>query len=965
MSLIPIKDFRGIVTNADPLDLAIGSYSDSRDMAIKNGFLETIQSRFEDLTLPVGWNSNGEVIDGFITTSVSNDYLDSVAAQYNIIMFSTVYEKTEYENVYKTTNGTVSCDIVIDSVIVEGIGTFFTNFSVGDRIKAGGVTREIFDIISNTRLEVTSAYTSDFTDEGYLVYETSVASIASIKKLYYSLYDSTNVFSWVELDGVQDNGDEWFSDDALTGESTYFKADNRAIKIYMAHDTFWFGKLNRTQYNTESFLEFEGFYLEKLVPNNSVIVGDIRLQGEELSLAGTISNGSFGNYIIGTGTSFLTDIIIGDTLIADGKTGWVSNVVDDTSLRLSAYMPITSGSTYTTKRFTDSAVQTSSSLELVENGTELKTDGYVRNVETKSYGKYRYIEFDLSDSSGNNYEDPLWRISGVKPNGRWQILETVISDGASYSPRRFILPSKYKDQFVKGTLAGTTTPWVTTVKDPLLYSADSGSNTATMPGLHYVILESDLANGDTFVVESTNKTIDDYGFTTDVIEMEFVYAIVLDDLTEVIVEYNSIEDINKSDKFALKLDISFGSLDPRRVTKLRYYVKTNLMLDFEMVHEVDLISEDPKKFSNIYLMEGDFTGITLTQNVGYYLEKDKVDEYKIVNKFKDVAFVDGYGLAIADNNLYHCVVGGGNIQTDLFYATNLINVAQGEFLVAIKDVNNNGLVFTKRTAYFIVVASSEGIPVFKIQDVIDLGIDKVENAIEVQGGVIVLAYDGIYLTNGYTKELLSSDINDKIENKNDAERSFDNDFIWYDAYAKILYYKQAFVEYDELFQLRFIVRKWERLSYEDEGADLINFSRTLFQDRIRIFEDKIRLEKSSNDNITVPSITFNKNNFGSIKNKTIRYVYLDYSASHDCQLAMTYSSYWLNSSGVKQVGISSITLDSTSSTRLLRRFPILIEDRKQFNSMVFSIYAAVAGTDLKLYNIYLDVQEHPEVMTNE
>ncbi len=240
-------------------------------------------------------------------------------------------------------SGTVSTS----TTTVTGAGTTFnSDFVVGDIITIGGVSRRIVSITSNTSLEIASALASEASSTTYLrgglCDNTMYFAYMGATSMFFSTRDSSNSQSILDIPGgasisqfyqvslklavdtasplkvkFVNTSSDYPDKYVIAHEPTYTSATSYEIKSSSCRDNNDSANIDVPVSQTVSISKFGQNGLEK-----------------EFQLSGSISTS--GNIITGTGTSFLSQLAVGDSVGLSGstKTAKIVSINSDTSLTL-------------------------------------------------------------------------------------------------------------------------------------------------------------------------------------------------------------------------------------------------------------------------------------------------------------------------------------------------------------------------------------------------------------------------------------------------------------------------------------------------------------------------------------------------------------------------------------------------------------------------------------------------------
>lgn len=263
----------------------------------------------------------------------------------------------------------------------------------------------------------------------------------------------------------------------------------------------------------------------------------------------------------------------------------------------------------------------------------------------------------------------------------------------------------------------------------------------------------------------------------------------------------------------------------KRLTRIRFYHKLKDGADYEMVKDFDLLTaEDTIK--DFGFSAEDYEGTTLAQNIGFLWDYyEHPSDLQLVQGFKDFVTESGVSIGIANRDevaIYYSTFGGGNLMPDLIYDDNRLPITGVAKLTAVANADGRLMAFTPNTSYVINAEEISGVLAFKIEDTVELGVKDKNDVANIQGGVVAHTQHGIYITNGYETQLISEPIDDIIIANYSTGR------IFYNRYKHEVYYKPTASE--DLYRFRLKDSVWERMDktvstsyveqeYEEEALD--------------------------------------------------------------------------------------------------------------------------------------------------
>lgn len=295
----------------------------------------------------------------------------------------------------------------------------------------------------------------------------------------------------------------------------------------------------------------------------------------------------------------------------------------------------------------------------------------------------------------------------------------------------------------------------------------------------------------------------------------FAVTAMLDNLTEIIIATDTVfipfpANANKNYYFNFQYQIP-NNIN-KRFTRLRVYLKFDKELDYQKILDANVLEYGYKQTYG--LKKTNLSGIYLSQNIGFALDDSKLENYKILSGLKDITKEKGYGIAISSsdyNNVYYCVVGGGKVMSDLFYTSNLINVSGLAFVNFLAGTRSGKVIVgTDRTAHVILIQEIDGSPVFEVIDAFPFGGESFKDVASIQGNVLINGVKGVYLTDGINSKLVSEAV---IINNNTTTD------IYYNVKKNELYLVEGVTPSnpDYLTRYRLDANKWERFNVPDLG----------------------------------------------------------------------------------------------------------------------------------------------------
>lgn len=198
--------------------------------------------------------------------------------------------------------------------------------------------------------------------------------------------------------------------------------------------------------------------------------------------------------------------------------------------------------------------------------------------------------------------------------------------------------------------------------------------------------------------------------------------------------------------------------------------------DFELCYTVNFLSEEMEYFPK-YIDKTIPNGIFLTQMIGKFFDPLT---YKIITAFDDYSNVAGVPYILKNSNVHFPAVGGGSILNN-FYYENVVPGIEGKQLVAFANLLG---VFsaTQELMTLIDFSPVESSMIFYIKDTLGYKVRDINDIIETAEGTFIHLKEGIFITNGRERTLISEQINNLVR------LNYKNASIFYNSFWKQLYY---------------------------------------------------------------------------------------------------------------------------------------------------------------------------------
>ena len=566
--------------------------------------------------------------------------------------------------------------------------------------------------------------------------------------------------------------------------------EDGVVKIYMPHDTFWFGRLKRSIdiSKDKGKLDIaEGYYLERLVePINLLqqpsIENNLLAGNERLGINFQVKQSSDVTPDIGAPCTF--------TLEGSSKPAWED---------LESYFLTTSYS----------AVDDTT-------GDDILNDMVGAGIYGGGTPIWGFIQqYDDSGVYQNKLIAPISITKRFSPTGGWGGISTEVDTDTVYGmyhQKGRIDPDGHPDPDYEMPLKlANYTP------DTKVLLIDD----TALPGTGWQsLIAGELDDGGGWG-----------GETTQVQALDVLYTLMLDYKTEIIVAYSRFEPLVDRDNpaYSLAVTITLPENINKRVTNLKVYVKeviwSNENLDYEEVKNFDLQSSKTPFYYTFNVYSVDLSGRSLFNATNFFFEDDKPEKYRIINKVEDRAISRGYSICTSNEyriTPFHCAIGNGQIMTDLFYLTTAILTSLEGTIIALESTEGKLFAITEKSTYLIHVGQLAGYPTFDILEQLEYGIKFRHDAIKVQGGILLFTIDGIFLTNGQQSQLISRDINNILE-YDYYDRDKDKPSIFYNSYEhQLLYVPQKVkpIDYDEIIVQEYgFIYSFRRQGWETTNPD--------------------------------------------------------------------------------------------------------------------------------------------------
>jgi hypothetical protein len=725
-------------------------------------------------------------------------------------------------------------------------------------------------------------------------------------RLFY-FKDLTNNLAWQELSSlgtvanidIPNYGDDWLFTDSIMSTDidgkAFFIVEGGRLKIYLPHDCFWFGRVERAFYGPNQWgLPFDSvsqWYLSKLIDNKT---SDNRMT--ELDFTATVTT---------TGTVFVDK--------KDAIATYESTVLAGSNLK-------SAGS----KVYYDKYFIRDEDGNFVSNPIAIDEENAHWFPTFSLSGSFTYIYIPIEYAS---------LLTFINPSGVEQTLEDIC--GAAITAN---FSNVYDEPWPNGFMTSPTFQYYR-----LTRTLGSGS-----PSIQY--LTDPTVAGYQGRWAYGGGTVAEDGFDDTVESYSLVATCVYDEREEVILSNaNNILSNSNFNKWAIEITgLTLNNTASKRVTRVRFYVKPldGTTADFELVKDINYLDPDitTTDISRFYIYPSSMTGVTLNDNIGFLLDEDEPYWYNVEEGFNSITTVNdiSFGLTSTNNTgIYYSTLAGGNLMPDLLYSTSLYVMNNVSKVTAIANVNEKFGIFTDDTLYLLSIIDELGVILFDIKSTLEFGVKNQYDVAQIQGGVVINTRHGIYTTTGTQSNLISEPIDDLLKD------NFDTSRIYYNKDIHEIYYKISTSE--DLYRFRFKDQVWELISktwYDVLGEPVLLNANDILIDisgKIAYLGDSVLHIYDNTDTTEVtgqvisPSTDLGEPSVDKLMNG----IDIDYIG----QISIGY--YF---EGQSQPVIQDFTYTATRTT-VWREYPLI--HRKAFQKLAYFILTNTKGT--KVYGIEFDV----------
>lgn len=605
-----------------------------------------------------------------------------------------------------------------------------------------------------------------------------------------------------------------FLETTLEGQTKLVNEDG-VIKIYMPHQSFWFGRIEREiQYSDSDTWTIDQYYFDVL---SEEINGLSILNAELLD-----------------STAFNTKrrILLNTEITTDTEASVQSE---------SAYMRF--GKVY--------------DFQIWNEGTDQETQGIIVHAYKTKKGSIEFNKLDKSYPGGDTEDFFFFREAS----------------GTSWTDYYYI-PVEFSTLYTpESTPPSVHYPIVRKDGQQLDWFSDLTGDYKN----YYRIHINDILNSKWAIVGGT--LADEDGFADSYGYSHIVTTAVLDDTTEVIVSLRRLDLSAIASNWFYKFSLTIDPNINKRVTKIKVYHKLEeITIDYELLKVFDLLDKQNIDLVDVPLGDSSRQGTFLSQNIGFVIDEEKPDLYKTLVAFKDIAKQKGISLAISTydySNVYYCTVGGGKVMSDLFYSTNIVRLNELSFVNSLIGVSGKILVGTTKESQAILIQDIDGTPVFEVLDTFAFGGKNFKDIVAIRDNVIINGKYNIYATNGVEKRTIADSIEDRILAFNDTSEIKYNPYMDELYYIpNNFFFGQHFYRYRfnrnvwELFKWNVSYGQYKDLLVDYDGKIAILSNTKLY----------LGTSGVTTTNTTDTYITFNTSDFGeSNVLKNINHIVPDFS----------------------------------------------------------------------------------------
>jgi hypothetical protein len=638
------------------------------------------------------------------------------------------------------------------------------------------------------------------------------------------LYDYTNSDGWYELSNkgnyisvggepiidIENHNTVNFLGSAMSTSidgTTHFQVENGRLKIYMPHDAFWVGKLDRKIWihddahrwpiiDTNGDTTYPHFDYENNYWYIDRVVDRWKHNKQMVAIANTANELQFPRNPLATSIE-----------CAKGHV-----VLDDQIRRTGLYYDMIPNETQTH----------------VVGGKEISI-GQPHDLKVRKeteWSNFRCLRVSIYDEDGFAIANPklpfpaypeIWLFpldatrtdSGVNTGtGDWDI-----DAGSGYGPPNWTgLYIHLHGADATNFRLASGSAWSTEIARAEGAVKVWNAETAQFTGGTSLSISVDEFLNNT-VEYAGDAAVSSVGWETTENDFSIVVTAVLDEREEFLIGAENFKP-EVADKYVIGIkNIQMPWDINKRITRLRFYHKLKDATDYEMVKDFDLLSSE-STIENFDISTEAYDGIFLAANIGYLLDYyDHKADYRLITGFTDFVTESGISIGVASKDevaIYHSTYGGGNLMPDLIYDDNRLPITGVSQLTAVANADGRLMAFTAHTSYVVQAEEVGGVIAFRFMDTVEIGAKNKNDVVNIQGGVLVHSEHGIYVTNGFETKSISEAIDDIIATNYATGR------IYYNRYKHEVYYKPAAAE--DLYRYRMKDNVWEHMEKTKETA---------------------------------------------------------------------------------------------------------------------------------------------------
>lgn len=288
-------------------------------------------------------------------------------------------------------------------------------------------------------------------------------------------------------------------------------------------------------------------------------------------------------------------------------------------------------------------------------------------------------------------------------------------------------------------------------------------------------------------------------------DIEFLTTVFLNN-SEYPIDYQSLKSLGSPFIIRITPGVDMDYIYKNKITANIYFRYRNNITDvndkeFEFCYGVQFTIGKPENYTNKYINKLTPNGIFLTQMIGKFFDPST---YKIITAFDDYANVAGVPYILKNSNVHYPAVGGGAILNN-FYYENVVPGIEGERLIAFANLLG---VFsgTRELMTLIDFSPVESSMIFYIKDTLEYKVKDEKDLIETPEGTFIHLKEGVYITNGRERTLISEPINDIVK------RYYSSSNIFYNSYHKQLFYIVMNSKVSALYCFDFETQSWSEYS---------------------------------------------------------------------------------------------------------------------------------------------------------